>query len=113
MNIDPPYRYMWIGLTDAAVEGTYVWNSTGKATAYSYWLGGQPNNANNNEDNTVLDWPEHGRWADVPASFTSVASMCEQTITPTLPSNQGFPICGGSVPSLSPNELFFMQNHGS
>ena len=84
MNINTPYRYLWIGLTDVAVEGTFVWNSTGLKPTYSYWMGGQPDNYNNNEDNVVLDLPEHGLWVDTYASHNGIASMCERTITPTI-----------------------------
>ena len=86
MNINTPYRYIWVGLSDAAIEGTFVWNSTAQVTTYSYWLSGQPDNYYN-EDYTVLDWPEHGRWVDVSQTYTGAATMCEKSITPTLPSN--------------------------
>jgi hypothetical protein len=87
-NFNSPYRYLWIGLTDVDVEGRYVWNSTGDVTTYTFWYSGQPNNYNN-QDYCVLNWDEIGRWHDVSVSTFSVAvaSMCEQTLTPTLPSN--------------------------
>ncbi len=84
-NFNSPYRYLWIGLTDIAVEGRYVWNSTGDVTTYTFWVNGQPNNYYN-QDYCVLNSDEIGRWHDVHPTYEA-ASMCEQTLTPTLPSN--------------------------
>ena len=85
MNINTPYRYLWIGLTDVATEGTYVWNSTGQVVTYSYWVPGQPDNYYN-EDFILMGASEAGLWSDVPDSFNGAATMCEQSLTPTLPS---------------------------
>ena len=85
MNVNTPYRHIWIGLNDIAVEGTYVWNSTGKVTTYGYWLSGQPDNYYN-EDACFLHSAEQGRWNDVDVTYTGAATLCEQSITPSLPS---------------------------
>ncbi|MCK5944073.1 MAG: hypothetical protein KAI24_18960 [Planctomycetes bacterium] len=50
---------LWIGLTDAAQEGTWVWTS-GEPVTYTNWLPGEPNNASN-EDFTAL---APGGWND-------------------------------------------------
>jgi hypothetical protein len=55
-------------------------------TTYTKWLGGQPDNANNNEDVAVMDWPEHGLWIDISTAFTGAATMCERQITAPLTS---------------------------
>ena len=83
MNSNSPYRYLWIGLSDAAVEGTFKWNSTGQVTTNSFWLSGQPDNSYY-EDFTIIESLEDGHWGDVAGSFTGAATMCEKTITPTL-----------------------------
>lgn len=44
----------WIGLTDAASEGTFVWDS-GQAVSYLGWCPGEPNNFAE-EDCTHLNW---------------------------------------------------------
>ena len=54
----------WIGFTDQAVEGTFVWIS-GEAVTYTHWNGGEPNNLGN-EDYTLLNWnPTDGAWNDL------------------------------------------------
>jgi hypothetical protein len=44
----------WIGFTDQAVEGSFVWTSS-EATVYTNWAPGEPNN-DGNEDYTVTNW---------------------------------------------------------
>ena len=45
-NVD---RSLWIGLTDQAVEGTFVWTS-GEPVAYTNWAAGEPNNSGGDEN---------------------------------------------------------------
>ena len=51
----------WIGLNDAASEGTFVWSNGDKAT-YTNWGGGEPNDAGGVED--VAQLRTDGRWND-------------------------------------------------
>ncbi len=55
---------LWIGLTDAASEGTFGW-SNGDAVTYLNWAAGEPNNLGN-EDFTVMNWSGPGNWNDCP-----------------------------------------------
>jgi hypothetical protein len=43
------HRSLWIGLSDAASEGTFVWAS-GEAVTFTYWLPGQPDSNTIGED---------------------------------------------------------------
>ncbi|MEQ9188569.1 MAG: GEVED domain-containing protein [Cryomorphaceae bacterium] len=54
--------FPWIGLTDGAAEGTFVWDN-GEAFSYSNWSGGEPNNAGN--EDCVQYYYTTGFWNDV------------------------------------------------
>ena len=57
----PPERsHYWLGATDLAVEGTFVW-VTGEAFTYTNWWGGEPNDVGN-EDFLAYDFRSPG-WA--------------------------------------------------
>jgi hypothetical protein len=56
--------HYWIGLTDAAVEGSYQW-VTGEAFSYANWWGGEPNNSGD-EDYGAYDYREGWAWNDAP-----------------------------------------------
>ena len=56
---------LWIGLTDAAVEGSFVW-TTGEAVTYTNWAGGEPNNGAGMEDYVLMNWAAGGVWNDLP-----------------------------------------------
>jgi hypothetical protein len=62
-----PSRELWIGLNDAAIEGSFVWAS-GQAVTYTNWGGGEPNN-NGNEDYAVMygtgQWNDSANTSDV------------------------------------------------
>jgi cysteine-rich repeat protein len=63
----------WIGLTDQASEGTFVWDS-GEQMLYSNFGVGEPNDAGAGEDCTEMHY--QGFWRDVPCEATR-ASVCE------------------------------------
>ena len=56
----------FIGLTDKAVEGEFVWMSNKKSLfrIFSDWLQGEPENHNHDESCTVLWKPGSYQWAD-------------------------------------------------
>jgi hypothetical protein len=56
-------RY-WIGFTDEAVEGTWVWAS-GEPVTYTHWNQGEPNDWGNGEDYALMNWDTGtGAWND-------------------------------------------------
>ena len=60
-------RRLWLGLTDRAQEGQFVWSS-GSPSTYRNWLAGEPNNSGGNEDFVFMYSPNEGRgatWNDV------------------------------------------------
>jgi len=54
--------HFWIGGTDAAVEGTWVWVD-GDPFPYANWHGGEPNNAGGNEHFLAYDFRVGAGWA--------------------------------------------------
>lgn len=56
--------HYWIGLTDAAVEGSFQW-VTGEPFSYANWWGGEPNNLDN-EDYGAYDYRGAWAWNDAP-----------------------------------------------
>lgn len=53
---------VWIGLNDADMEGTFVWEN-GEPVTFTYWEQGEPNNANGNEDFVEMKI-DNGKWND-------------------------------------------------
>ena len=60
---------VWIGGTDAASEGAWVWSPSNTPLSYTNWATGQPNNGGGSEDcvkTGVADWA--GQWHDYPCA---------------------------------------------
>lgn len=51
--------HFWLGANDVAVEGTFVWVD-GTPFVFTDWIGGEPNNLNN-EDYLAMDF-RNGSW---------------------------------------------------
>jgi hypothetical protein len=71
-QFDP--RTYWIGLTDTATEGTFVW-STNEPLTYKNWDNNEPNDFLNNEDCASLG-TNNGKWNDERCSIVHQA-VCE------------------------------------
>lgn len=54
---------MWIGLNDAAVEGTFVWSS-GEPVSFTAWDAGQPSDPTGSNDFVIM-FPSIGFWDDL------------------------------------------------
>jgi hypothetical protein len=63
----------WIGFSDEAVEGTWVWAS-GETVTYTDWASGEPNNYKGIEDYAVINW-ENGGWNDLPVNSSDGARI--------------------------------------
>ena len=90
-----PAKNVWIGATDTAVEGTWVWNSgpengvnfytgaspTGTVKTYANWASGEPNNYSPAENCAVINKKSPndpvlltGFWNDLPCTYGQTAS---------------------------------------
>lgn len=47
---------LWIGASDWAKEGTFVWHDTGAAVGFAKWLRGMPDNKHGMENCVHLWW---------------------------------------------------------
>jgi hypothetical protein len=63
----------WIGLTDAATEGAYLWLD-GSAPSFTRWASGEPNDWLGDEDCAATNKYER-EWNDRPCDFTT-AFLC-------------------------------------
>ena len=67
----------WIGLTDSAVEGQFVWQHSSKPLSWSNWNPGEPNDVANSQDCVMLqnDLRNTGginwKWDDYYCSYNS------------------------------------------
>ncbi len=83
-----PLSSAWIGLSDTAVEGTFVWVD-GSSLTTAYWKDGEPNDYNGNEDcgGMYLSGDSAGLWNDFDCT-TSRPFFC-QDISVRAPADPG------------------------
>jgi len=84
-----PAKEVWIGLSDLAAEGQFVWND-GKPITWSSWASGQPNNGN---DSDCVRLRPDGKWDDRVCT-EGAAAICED-MCPDLKDldGDGYPSC--------------------
>jgi gliding motility-associated-like protein len=108
---------LWIGYTDAATEGTWLWVD-GNVCSFTNWNAGEPNNttdvcSSSGEDVAIMQMA-NGRWNDVyanpgfpcitPAQYASLVkvNLCPQV----TPSASALSVCEGDAVQLSGSTLF-------
>jgi hypothetical protein len=80
---------IWIGYSDAASEGTWVW-VTGEPTTYTNWDPGEPNNLGGIEDYAHIG--AGGRWNDIRNSQSLSGYIIEYDTTGTTPLPAALPL---------------------
>ena len=88
----------WIGLTDEASEGNFVW-VTGEPFVYSNWWPGNPNNTGGIEDHVFMNFYGSTKWVDhsgTDLNLFIIEFECSTSPVPAqtagLPSGSVFPI---------------------
>ncbi len=80
----------WIGLTDRATEGEFVW-ADGEAPTFTRWGGNEPNDYGTGED--CGHYRSDGQWNDQSCE-TRYPYLCEAPCVPEDLDNDGAPSCG-------------------
>ncbi|XP_038055115.1 alpha-N-acetylgalactosamine-specific lectin-like [Patiria miniata] len=70
---------LWIGFTDQAVEGKFIWTD-GSQVSYTRWSSGQPDDWRRLEDCTHMWHDRHGQWNDNECGF-KYSYMCKMSRT--------------------------------
>lgn len=71
---------LWLGLSDTAVEGSFVWiNGSALVESQAPWAPGEPNNANNAEDCVLQNPLFANTWNDRSCLFTATP-LCESPL---------------------------------
>ncbi len=89
--------YVFIGLTDETLEGTFVWLDD-EPLGYSNWASGEPNDNGGDED-CVQIFPD-GSWNDLPCSGLNSASVIEVSLCPQITASNDTTICNGTSANL-------------
>ena len=99
-------RGLWIGLTDAVSEGTFVWAS-GEPVVYTNWARGEPNNNGGIEDWAEILYPNDtaGRfphWNDAPDVVNPFAAVTNGVVEVNrlVPEPSGLMLFGLGVAAL-------------
>lgn len=71
----PLGKAIWLGATDNAKEGSYVWQTSGLPVAYSNWNAGEPNNCCGGENCAEMSGSNQG-WNDV-GCVALRSALCE------------------------------------
>ncbi len=113
-------RY-WIGLSDEATEGTFVWDS-GQAVGYVDWLTGQPNNTAGLEHWVCMNFDASGRWNDTQSSATlsgvqrglvEIAPRATETCAVSILTAPNFGSCPSNVNTYAASLLDLASNSGA
>ena len=67
----------WIGLTDALVEGKFIWQTTQDDAVLTDWAPSEPNDAGHLEDCAALTFGYHYQWNDAHCS-SKIDFICEK-----------------------------------
>lgn len=78
----PSPPWIWIGLTDQAIEGTWVWRS-GEPVAFTAWHSGEPNNLGNEDYGHLKD--AQRLWNDLADNGGPFPALLEWTGAPAGP----------------------------
>jgi len=76
--------FYWIGASDLATEGSFVWAESHEAVDYANWRPGEPNN-DDNEDCVEIGWNSDGvlGWNDEHCTSTEFHAFCQTDIVET------------------------------
>ena len=82
------YRNIWLGATDQAVEGTWVWAQSGaNVDGPTDWFPGEPNDHGSGEDCLeVRHNRRKGQWNDISCDQRK-PFICQKEITPETSGN--------------------------